>query len=129
MSGFKDDVISILKTHGLPQREGGGWIVRSDKSEDGRELFFALTNKGFPVTMYPEDFMVFDYVVMDKENTTVPNLVEAMTHLHIGGILIIEGVPEYHKKYVSIFGNFTGTKVKYDNREYLVIHSGMDYGN
>ena len=38
--------------------------------------------------------------------------------------------PEYYSdKMVSSFGGFSADKVKYGNEFYIVIHSGVDYGN
>ena len=130
MSGFKDDVISILKQNGMYHKEAIGLIKYSRLLKSS--LVDTLQKEGFPVTEKFEKFVIrFDYIVLGTEYLSIPMLLSALSHLSVGGLLVLElnSYQSYKDRYTSLFGNFSATKVKYDGRQYLVIRNGADYGN
>jgi hypothetical protein len=129
MSGFKDDVISILKQNNMYHREATG-LLRG-KSGDS-DLLETLQKQGFPVTGNYEKFVIrFDYIVLNNFFADMRELLRALEEVNVGGIIVIEIRKDenYKAQYVSMFGSFSVNKVKYEDREYLVIHAGVDYGD
>jgi hypothetical protein len=128
MSGFRDDVISILRQNDLYHKTATGLVL--GKSNDG--LLEELQKKGFPVIgHFEKDVILFDYIVMNRFYEDARSLMSAFASVNVGGLIIMEldDGDDYGKTYVSQFGSFTATKVKYGDNQYLVIHSGVDYGN
>lgn len=107
-----------------------GWI--RGKS-GGSELLEMLRNNGFPVTdRYGKPVVLFDYIVLNRYYDDAISLLDALSSLSIGGLLVLElhsDRKNYKPVYKSMFANFTGTVVKYGDNMYLVIHNGADYGN
>lgn len=129
MSGYKDDVISILKHNNMYHRDATG-LLRG-RSGNG-DLLATLEKEGFPVVSQYQKFVVrFDYIVLNNFYADMKELLRALEEVNTGGLIVIEvrADENYKPKYTSIFGGFSVDKVKYENREYLVIHSGVDYGN
>lgn len=133
MSGFRFDVISILRENVMLHGEALGYIVLGDEEENAHELFLDLQERKFPVaSRITKPVVLFDYIVIPKEIVCVPMLMSAFASLSRLGLLIIEVSDEkdmYYKSYSSVFGDFTVTKVVFDDRAYLVVHAGADYGN
>ena len=127
MSGFKSDVISILRDNVLLHGEAMGWIVGST------ELYEELTKKKFPVTEKADKLVfLFDYVVISAAKRTFDSLLKALTSLSNLGVIVVEITDvqdRYDKEYRSYFGGFAARKLKYQDRAYLVIRQGLDYGN
>lgn len=133
MNGFKDDVISILKDNTMFHADASGWIVQQHTLPKTSELIRELQDRKFAVIgRHNKEVFRFDYVVISKEHLTPNWLLAAFAKLSENGIIIIEledNSLAFANQYVSRFGGFTGTKVKYNGNYYLVIHSGVDYGN
>lgn len=129
MSGFKEDVLSILRQNNLYHRDASGLI----KGRAGSvELLEYLQKQEFPVVgNYEKQIILFDYIVLNRYYENVHFLMKALSSVNVGGIIILEldDETEYSNKYTSIFGKFTATKVKFGTRAYLVIHAGVDYGD
>jgi len=128
MSGFENDVISILKTENFLHREAIGFIV------DSGNLLDELYKRNLPVTGIVNGIDKFDYIVLPSNRVNVRRLFRVLSELRNDGIIILEltGLKDEHqfqKKYVSMFAGFIATKVRYEERTYMVIHSGVDYGN
>ena len=129
MSGYKDDIISILKHNSMYHREATGLILGQS---GGRELLEHLESKMFPVIgKYEKSIILFDYIVLNRYQVDVPSLIKAFSSVSVGGIIVLEldGETDYGKNYYSQFGGFSANKIKYDDRYYMVIHSGVDYGD
>jgi hypothetical protein len=128
MSGFKDDVISILRQNSMLQREGVGLVLLN--GNDSVDLFDAITEMKFPVlNKRTKPFVNFDYVVIPK-GYHLENLLYAFSAVSTGGIIIVEANNAiWDEHYVSRAYNFTGTRVRYEDRFYMVIHAGVDYGD
>jgi hypothetical protein len=135
MSGFKEDVLAILRDNVMLHNEALGWVFSYRKEDDdGTELYNQLMEMKFPVTnkLVIKPVVLFDYIIIPKASLCVPILLEAFSLLSILGIIIVD-VSEWDnlvvKDYKSVFGNFTATALNYGDRKYLVIHAGVDYGN
>lgn len=131
MSGFREDVISILNSNGILQKESMGWIVSQHTNPDNSELFLYLAKQSFPVTdRFEKSVFYFDYIIIDHLNFSLPNFIKALSMLGIGGVIVIELAEDYfNNNYYSIFGNFSIIKVTYGDKRYLVVKGGVDYGN
>lgn len=131
MSGFKDDVLAILRDNVLLHGEAMGLIVAGWKGKY-KELLDDLHSRKFPVTDRNEKQVFrFDYIVLPWYSG-IHGLLKALAVLNKLGIVILEidkDNDQYYNKYSSIFADITVTKVSYGDRKYLVIHSGVDYGN
>lgn len=130
MSGFKDEVISILRQNGMYHREALGLIKETGFLTP--TLLPALQAEKFPVTdKFGKPVLNFDYVVLSQEYNSLNQLLTGLASLSIGGLLILEVTNQtaYRDRYVSLFGNFSVTKVKYPGRTYLVFRNGIDYGD
>ena len=128
MNGFSSDVISILKTNGVLEREGAG-LIFTDTSSDAGDLFETLLKDKYVVANKRTKIVFnYDYVIIPKGwNWEV--LLYAFSVVSIGGAIVLEVSKFWQDRYVSRFGEFTGTKVKYGDNYYLVIKNGLDYGN
>lgn len=127
MSGNSSDIISILKHNEMYHGEAVGLVVGQD------ELFSKLEARNFPVSpdvVFPIDR--FDFIVIDYQSIDAESLLNWLSYLRKNGIMILDITYtdyDWKDKYVSEFGGFFGTKVKFGVREYLVIKEGTDYGN
>lgn len=133
MSGFKDDVLNILRENVLLHGEAIGWIVRNHaKHPDNWELLKYLEEKRFPVTdKETKPVIKFDYIVIDKRNLNLATLLKAFSLLANQGVVIMEITdnPKKFEKHYNLFGTLSVTRVIYEDRHYLVVHSGVDYAN
>lgn len=128
MNGFSNDVKSILKTNGLLQKEGAG-LVLTDTSRDAMDLYDELLKDGYVVAnKRTKSVFNYDYVVMPI-GWNWETLLYSLSVLSVGGAIIIQANQYMQERYVSRFGEFTGTKVRYGDNYYIVIKNGLDYGN
>ena len=129
MSGFREDVISILKQNNMYHKEAIGLI--KGHLDDG--LFETLQEEKFPVSKKFEKFVLyFDYIVLNNFQEDVETLLFALASVSTGGLIVLEITDSeytYQDRYVSQFGLFSVTKVKYEDRTYLVFRNGLEYGN
>ncbi len=132
MSGFRDDVLCILRDNTMLHGEARGLVVGSGNG--AKQLLEYLIGKKYPVssTLIKPMFR-FDYIVLDTFRNDLPEVMDAFSSVEMGGIIIIDVTnirDLLRPHYASVFADFTATKLKYvDNRAYLVIHKGVDYGN
>jgi hypothetical protein len=129
MSGFKDDIITILRQNNLYHREACG-LIRGRSG--GSELLEELQKQQFPVVgNYEKPIVLFDYIVLNRFYENVSYLMKAFANVSVGGLIILEldDETEYTNNYACIFGGFSAHKVKFGTRAYLVIHAGVDYGD
>ena len=129
MSGFKDDIISILRHTNMFHRESIG-LIRGD-SLRVKELLDYLGDRKLlaDIKVYP--ITTYDYVVILSEDVSTPNVLKSLAILNTGGIIILEITEKqrkYQEKYLRI-GSMSATKLHYEDRYYLVIHAGEDYGH
>lgn len=133
MSGFRDDVIAILRDNVLLHSEAMGLVMEAYSWPQTRELLKDLEDRKMPVTDRADKHVfLFDFVVIPQEWLYVHTLLRAFTLVGNLGIIIIEVTGKadlFKKELVSQFGNFTVTKLTYGDRAYLVVHQGADYGN
>lgn len=135
MNGFRQDLISILKHNSLLQRMSIGIILGDMENQRHWGLYKDLSDRKQLIELSSKllKFTKYDYVVITKEFLSVKNLLKAMVELNRGGIIILEitGKAEsYQEKYLSMVGGMmSGTKVLYEDRGYVVLHTGEDYGN
>jgi len=129
MSGFKDDVISILRHNSILQKESVGFVM-TETSTLAEELFQELKERKFLVTNKRTKLVLqYDYVVIPS-GYNWENFLYAFSVLSTGGVIVLEANEKvWSDKYVSLFGGFTGTKVRYEDRIYIVIHGGVDYAD
>ena len=131
MNGFKDNVISILRDNLMLHGEALGCLLASERHDEARRLYAELVERKLPIARKMEkQVFYYDYVVITAE-FGIQTLIAAFSSLSENGIIILE-IPNdflYDDRYVSKFANFTGTKIKFGREQYLVIHSGVDYGN
>lgn len=132
MSGFKDDVLAILRDNVLLHGEAMGWIVGGGFSGHTSELYNELVSRNFPVTdRRTKPVILYDYIVVPSP-VNMHGLLTYMCSLSRDGLLIVEldrekdeSVPEYR----SVALGFYAHRLVYNGRTYLVIHTGADYGN
>ncbi len=133
MSGFKDDVLAILRDNVMLHGEAIGFIPVSETFKEGKELLDYLIEEKFPVTGKSDKVVTrFDYIVLSKNIAIGEMIIKSMGLLNLGGLLIIDITKwdrSFWKNYKSVFASFTATLVKYNDRAYLVLHTGADYGN
>ena len=133
MSGFKDDVIAILRDNVMLHAEAMGLIMEGESWQDSKELLKDLQSRNFPVTDRADKHVfLFDYVVVPLEYAFVNTLLKAFTLVGRMGLIIIDITGKsdmFFKRAVSTFGSFTIHKLTYGDRTYLVIKQGEDYGN
>lgn len=133
MSGFKDDVISILRDNVLLHGEALGWIITQHTIPESSELYKELQDRKFPVTnKLTKPVIRFDYIIIPKLHLTITWFLKALEMLAIGGMIIMD-VTGYNyafdAEYKIPFGSFTARKLIYGDRIYMVVHSGVDYAN
>lgn len=129
-SGFNADIINILKSNNLFHSESLGLLV--GVSTDGKmgNLLYILFSYNLNVTGNFEAY--FDYIVVPSSYSSIRTLVKCLTSLSNCGIIILElsdNNRKYENKYRNMIGNFSAVKVVYENRAYLIIKLGEDYGN
>jgi hypothetical protein len=127
MNGFEADIVSILKHNNMLHSESRGLVLHEE------EFVYKLWEQYKVVASFEIGSLTkYDYIVLDGKVLTVPRLVEALSLLSENGLLVLEVTIEegkFSKRYLSKFANFTATKVKYEERVYMIIHQGVDYGN
>jgi hypothetical protein len=133
MSGFKDDVLAILRDNVMLHGEAMGLIMNGAVDDDSRELLKDLQSRKFPVTdRVDKHVFLFDYIVLPRYLSTAAALLRALSLVGRLSVIImdISNVADYYNsRYTTQFGDFTANKVKYQDRTYLVIKNGTDYGN
>ncbi len=133
MSGFKDDVLSILRTSNLLHGEALGYIMYAREFPHSKELLKELESRKLPVAgEITKPVVLFDYTVIPDEVATLSTFLTALTSTKEGGIIIVDVTGEhraYSKNFDTNFVNFKITRLKFDDRYYLVMHSGVDYGD
>lgn len=128
MNGFSTDIVAILKTNGVLEREGAGLIL-TDTSREANELFEALSKDKYVVANKRTKIVFnYDYVVLPL-GWNWETLLYALSVISEGGVIVVQANRYMQDRYVSKFGGFTGTKVKYGDNYYIVIKNGLDYGN
>jgi hypothetical protein len=126
MSGFNEDIVSILKHNTLFNRVSVGWIIGD------MNLLDYLYSLKLSVTGISKGMNRFDYIIISEEYINTRRLLRVLTDIDNGGIIILQlgnKVEEFEPVYRNLANKFFATKVKYDNRYYLVIHQGEDYGD
>jgi hypothetical protein len=133
MSGFKDDILAILRDNVMLHGEAMGLIMNGAVDDDSRELLKDLQSRKFPVTdRVDKHVFLFDYIVLPRYLSTAAALLRALSLVGRLSVIImdISNVADYYNsRYTTQFGDFTANKVKYQDRTYLVIKNGTDYGN
>jgi hypothetical protein len=133
MSGFREDVLAILRDNVMLHGEAMGLIMNGAVDDDSRELLKDLQNRKFPVTdRVDKHVFLFDYIVLPRYLSTAAALLRALSLVGRLSVIImdISNVADYYNsRYTTQFGDFTANKVKYQDRTYLVIKNGTDYGN
>jgi hypothetical protein len=133
MNGFKEDVISILRDNVLLHAEAMGLLLDGDSNEETRGLLKDLQDRKLPVTDAVEKHVFnFDYVVLHRDSLFVNTLIRALSLVSKMGMIILDVTGKsdmFRKEYFSKFGDFSIHKLIYEDRAYLVIKNGMDYGN
>ena len=130
MSGFNDDIVSILKHNNMLHSVALGFI--SGINSDGRmgNLLDHLFNLGMRVSGIRGD-ATWDYIVIPNKIVSARTVLMALSSINAGGIVILEiseAQRKYQEKYLRIGTNQSATKVQYEDRYYLIIHTGEDYG-
>lgn len=128
MNGFSNDVRAILKANGLLEKEGAG-LVLTDTSRDAMDLYTELLKEGYVVANKRTKVVFnYDFIVMPI-GWNWETLLYAFSVLSVGGAVVIQANQYMQDRYISRFGGFTATKVKYGDNYYVVIKNGLDYGN
>lgn len=131
MNGFSQDIISILRHCVMFHKEAKGLLVGAKTNEKTKELFKELKERGLLVSDKRERIF-WDYIVIPSELLSIRVLITAITEIDTGGIVIIEVTGKdkrYEDRYKGSVGNLGVTKVFYEERSYLVIHTGDEYGH
>ena len=113
--------------------DASGWVVQQHILPKTSVLLKDLQNRNFAVIgRHSKQMFLFDYVIISREHLTVNWLLSAFANLKDNGMIILE-ITDYpmtfDNRYVSRYAGFTATKVNYENRKYLVLRKGLDYGD
>lgn len=131
MSGFNDDIISILKHTNMCHDKSLGFISGILSDERMGNLLDQLSKLNLKVSGR-RNGITWDYIVIPNKIVSARTVLQAMSSLNSGGIIILEiseNQRKYQEKYLRIGTNYSATKVQYEDRYYLIIHTGEDYGN
>ena len=133
MSGFNTDVVSILKHCNMCNTSSYGAVLGGTDAKAGKDVYDYLSKLGLRVANgYMRQIKMWDYIIIPRKHSSVRRLVEAITSLNSLGIIIIEttGVDaKIEERYNSVDSVLSATKVVYEDRSYLVVHTGNEYGN
>jgi hypothetical protein len=133
MSGFREDVVSILRDNVMLHAEAMGLLLDGDSNEESRELLKDLQDRKLPVTDgVSKHVFLFDYVILHRDSLFVNTLIRTFSLVSTLGMIILDVTGKadmFHKEYISKFGDFSIHKLIYGDRAYLVIKKGTDYGN
>ena len=133
MNGFSQDIISILKHNVMHHSSSLGLILGATDIEEAFTALRQLHLNGLLVESKLNDFVRFDYIVIPKQLLNVRKFLSCLTRLASGGIMVLEitgSEDKYEDKYLNMVGGtMSGTKVRYQDRSYIVIHTGEDYGD
>ena len=131
MSGYKDDIVSILKHANLLHSKSVGYIKGVGSNGEAGNLLDHLTNLGLSVTGIHENIL-WDDIIIPQSMVSTRAILQALSGINSGGIVILEVTEKqskYQSKYLRLGADKSATKVQYGDRYYLVIHTGDDYGN
>lgn len=134
MSGFKYDVVSILRHNVLVQPYSLGAILANFESQDIKELYNYLSDMHKCVLTNGVDKLTkYNFIVIDTTHLSTRNFLKSLTELRRGGLIILNITgkdAKYQDKYLNIVGGtMSATKLRYEDRSYIVIHTGEDYGD
>ena len=130
MSGFNDDIVSILKHTNMYKGTALGFISGSSTNERMADLQLHLMRLGCIVSGTDRGSITWDYIVIPNEFVSARTVLLALSSINAGGIIILEisEAQRKYEKYLRIGTNQSATKVQYEDRYYLIIHTGEDYG-
>ena len=133
MNGFSYAVTSILKHNVMYHASSLGLVLNGDLFPAASELLSQLRANNLLVESKLNNFVRFDYIVMPKYVLNIRKFLSCLTRLASGGIMVLEitgSDNKYEDKYLNIVGGtMSATKVRYQDRSYIVIHTGEDYGD
>lgn len=134
MSGFKYDIISILRHNVMIHPYSLGAILADPLDADSKELYEYLVDKNScVVTRGMGNLTKYNFIIITKSFLSARNLIKSLTELKRGGVIILDITNKdarYQDKYLNIVGGtMSATKLRYEDRSYIVIHTGEDYGN
>lgn len=129
MSGFREDILSILRHNMMLHRDSIGVILG-----DGlRSAIDDIHTKGYIISSLWDSHTKYDYIIISKDRVSSRTLLRALTNLKSGGIIVLEITgrdSKYENRYLyMVGGTMSATKIRYGDRSYIVIHTGGDYGN
>lgn len=130
MNGFELDIISILRHNNMFHQESMGLIMGCGTGYAGNLLDMLYAYK-LKVSGKSEKVR-WDYIVIPSYILSIRTLFQALDAVNHNGIVIAEITgkdDKYLDRYKTRLGGLTVTKVLYDNRAYLIIHAGEEYGN
>jgi hypothetical protein len=108
-------------------------LIFPSNSSRGSEVLDHLYSLGMRVSgVVDKNISKWDYIVITKDKVSFKALLRAVSMLNFGGVIILEITgksKQYSDKYLSSIGNLKITKVFYQDRRYLVLHTGDEYGN
>lgn len=133
MNGFSYDIISILKHNVMYHYSTIGLILNGEECEDTKELLNHLSTFGYMAEDNLDKLTRYDYIVINRTNLTIRKFLSCLTSLDRGGIIILDVTgsdSKYEDKYLNMIGGtMSATKLRYEDRSYIVIHTGEDYGD
>jgi hypothetical protein len=135
MSGFKEDIVSILKQNDLLHNKSVGLIAGASVSDSReRNLYNELTKIGLKLANKLEPLFSPDYIVLLSDIISTRTLLMALGSITQSGIIILEITgkdQKYQDSYINkaTTNSINASKVLYEDRTYLVFHTGADYGN
>ena len=133
MNGFSADVISILKHCNMCHTSSYGVVLGGTSIEDGKNVYDYLSQLGLRVASgYMKHISMWDYIIIPRKQSSVRRLVEALTSLNSLGIIIVETTgtdAKIEERYSNVNSQLSATRVVYEDRSYLVVHTGNEYGN
>jgi len=133
MNGFSQDIISILKHNVMYHHSAIGLILNGDEFPNSFSLVQVLRLNRYLIETKIDKMIKYDYIVINRGSLNVRMFLSCLTSLSAGGILILEitgSDSRYEDKYLNLIGGtMSATKIRYEDRSYIVIHTGEDYGD
>ena len=135
MNGFKDDIVSILKHNMMFHRSSIGLLIGVDSDQRLKELMALLDEASLISTGIESPdrwYITWDYILIPKGKARISTLLKSLSCLNTGGIIIVEitGLNEFFQdKYKNLAIGMNATKVIYEDRSYMILHRGEEYGH
>jgi hypothetical protein len=126
-----NDIVSVLKHNHMVHSDSYGLVLGTPG--DGKDTLDLLFSLGLKVTGKRDlKITTWDYIIIPRDFLNPRVFLQTLTSLNSGGIIVLDVTGEdesFEKRYSNPNRSFSATKVRYEERSYIVIHLGEDYGD